>query len=636
MNKSSRVFLTVSVILFGLLTIALFRLQVIKGTHYKLVAESNIFRIRRVTATRGEIYDQKYRPIVQNVPSHNLYLNSGEISNLNSLARFLSLQFDLTEEEVKQMVLKQRFRSYEEILVVDNVPYEKMLSVSEYLNYYPELTFRIGSTRNYQYPNHFSGYVGRINEAEFKRYSEEDYSINSYIGKTGLERYYEVLLRGKDGREVVQVDAQGRSLGLFAQGGYQEPLNGLSLVLTIDNELQDFARRVFPAGFKGTIVVSDVTSGGILAYVSKPEYDPNLFMQRISTEVWADLNRAEKPMLDRVIHATYPPGSVFKPVTGGLGLHQGLITANSRLSYCNGGLQVGNRYFRCWNPDGHGRTNIVEALMHSCDVYFYDLSLKLDLDDFRDYTLASHLATRTGIDLPNERNGFFPDTAWYQETYGANIGTIGHKVNLSIGQGEILISPIQMNAYYTAIANNGIWIQPHLLKHTVGRGRLARTEVEPLKQARLPFTANELKIIQEGLYAVCNAPKGTARNVQVPGAKTYGKTGSAENAMGEETHAWFCGYIVTDKPEIAITVLMENAGGGAAMAAPVARQIFDFYMGNIEDIKRPAQPPIQFQSTDEHELEQSIPLEETHIQDSEQLEAGEDDSDVQLDQSQEI
>jgi len=593
MNKTQRVFAIVAAILLSLLIGSLFRLQVVKGAHYQRVAESNFVRIRRIFATRGEIYDQKYRPIVQNVPSHNLYLISGKIRNLPSLSKFLHRYFGIMPEELEELVMKQRFKTYEEILLADNIDYELMLSLSEYLNYYPELVFRIGSTRNYLYPNHFSGYVGRINEDEYDRFREEDYSLNSYIGKTGLERYYEVLLRGKDGREVVQVDAQGRSLDLFREDGYSEPLNGLSLVLTVDNDLQDFATRAFPQGIKGAVVVSDVRTGGILAYVSKPDFDPNIFMQRLTPELWADLNRADKPMLDRVIHATYPPGSVFKPITAGMGLESGIVDRHTLMSPCVGGFQVGNRFFRCWSHAGHGRTSIVDALMYSCDVYFYDLSLKFDLDKFHDYAVASHMAAPTGIDLPNERRGFFPHTQWYRKTYGKNVGIIGHKVNLSIGQGEILCSPIQMNAYFAALANDGIWIQPHFLKQTVGRGRLTREQVQKLQKKALPLSKQNLRIIQEGLWAVCNAPGGTARRAQVEGAVTYGKTGSAENSMGKTTHAWFCGYIVTDKPEIAVTVFMENAGGGGAMAAPVAKQIFDYYVGNVEDIRRPVSIPPQ-------------------------------------------
>src|SRR5690554_642396 len=375
MTKAQRVFFYVSIALFGILLISLFQLQVIQGEHYQRVAESNFVRIRRLTATRGEIYDQKYRPIVQNIPAHNLYLTASTIQDLPALTRFLELHFEFSPQELDNAILRHRFRSYEEILLVDNVAFEKMLSVSEYLSHYPELSFRVDSTRKYHYSNHFTGYVGRINEREYEQHRDEDYSINSYIGKTGLERYYEVLLRGKDGREIVQVDARGRSLGLFKEGGYQDPLHGLSLVLTIDNDLQDFAMRVFPDGIKGAIVVSDVRTGGILAYVSKPEYDPNLFMRRISPEIWEGLNNPNKPMLDRVIHATYPPGSVFKPITVGLGLQKDIVQRDTRLSSCTGGFQVGNRWFRCWDHDGHGRTNAVEALMVSCDVYYYDLSL---------------------------------------------------------------------------------------------------------------------------------------------------------------------------------------------------------------------------------------------------------------------
>ena len=614
MDKAQRVFSIIAAVLFCLLVMSLFRLQVIKGQHYQRVAESNFVRIRRIVATRGEIYDQKYRPIVQNVPAHNLYLTSGKIRNLQSLSRFLERFFGITEDELTEIVMKQRFKTYEEILLADNIDYDLMLMLSEYMNYYPELVFRIGSTRNYLYPNHFSGYVGRINETEYERFREEDYSLNSYIGKTGLERFYEVLLRGKDGREVVQVDAQGRSLDLFRQEGYIEPLNGLSLVLTIDNDLQDFAIRAFPAGIKGSVVVSDVQSGGILAYVSKPDFDPNVFMQRVTPEIWAELNVPAKPMLDRVIHATYPPGSVWKPITAGLGLEKGIVDRHTLLSHCAGGMQIGNRFFRCWDHSGHGRTNVVDALKVSCDVYFYDLSLKLPLEELYNYALASHMGVPTGIDLPNERRGFFPNLEWYRKRFGTNIGITGHKVNLSIGQGEILTSPLQMNAYYAAIANNGLWIQPHLLKQTVGRGRLTREEVQSVIKQQLPFSNEHLRVIQDGLWAVCNAPGGTARSVQVPGAVTFGKTGSAENSMGKTTHAWFCGYIVTDKPEIAVTVFMENAGGGGSMAAPVARQIFDYYMGNIEDIKRPASLPAQFRTTeseqDPAQTTDAVPIDE--------------------------
>lgn len=601
-------------VLFALLLGSLFRLQVVKGKTYQRIAESNFVRIRRITATRGEIYDHKYRPIVSNVPSHNLYLTSGKIRNFPALARFLELNFGMNETDLHDLVLKQRFKTYEEILLADNIQYEKMLMLSEQMNYYPELSFRIGSTREYLYPNHFSGYVGRINEKEYELYRKEDYSLNSYIGKTGLERFYEVLLRGRDGREIVQVDAQGRSLELFAENSNIEPLNGLSVVLTIDNDLQEFVSGTFPENMKGAVVVTDIRSGGILAYVSKPDYDPNLFMQKISPDVWEFLNRSEKPMMDRVIHGSYPPGSIFKPLTAGLGLDSGIVTPYTRLASCVGGMKIGNRFFRCWSSGGHGSNNVIDALRVSCDVYFYDLSLKLNLDKMREYAGNNHLFGKTGIDLPNERQGFFPSTEWYRKTFGKNIGIIGHKVNLSIGQGEVLTTPIQMNAFYAAIANNGMWTQPHLLKQTMGRGRLTREQLMPLTRKPLPMKQSTLKTIQEGLWAVVNAPGGTGANAKPSSGTVYGKTGSAENSMGRTTHAWFCGYLVTTKPEIVVTVFLENAGGGGALAAPITRRIFEYYIGNLEEIKKVTPLPRKFRTaedvpTQEPEVPETPPIE---------------------------
>jgi penicillin-binding protein 2 len=589
---------------------ALFRLQVVKGSYYERIAESNIFRIRRITATRGEIYDCKYRPIVVNIPSHNLYLTSGKIGNTEKLAAFLTTYFGITDEDLHTMVFEQRFKTYEEILLADNISYETVLALSERMNDFPELAFRNGTTRNYIYPNHFTGYVSRINEDEYQRYRAEDYSLNAYIGKTGLENYYEVLLRGTDGKEIMQVDAKGKSLEFFRDNTSIPPQNGLSLILTIDNDLQEYANEVFPSGVNGCIIVSDVRTGGILAYVSKPDYDPNVFMQKISPETWAELNTPRKPLLDRIINSCYPPGSVFKPVTGSKGLETGVVNRNTHLASCTGGLQIGNRFFRCWSSAGHGSLSIVDALKYSCDVYFYDLISKMDLDAVYAHAVACGVVKKTGIDLPSERNGFFPDKAYYKKKLGISSGLNGYKANLAIGQGEVLTTPLQINTFYAAIARNGMWVQPHLLSTTMGSQRFTRDQVQPLVRRMMPWSASTVSIIKDGLWAVTNAPGGTARSVNVPGAKTYGKTGSAQNFMGKESHAWFTGFIETDKPEIVVTVFMENAGGGGANCAPVANKIFNYYIGNIERIKKPAPIPPQFRNQEDATPAEPVPPEQ--------------------------
>jgi penicillin-binding protein 2 len=590
--------------LFVVLFVALFNLQVIQGSYYKQIAESNFVRLRRLIATRGEIYDHKYRPIVVNIPSHNLYLIPGKVRNLQQLSRFLETEFGISQNDLIDLIVKTRFRSYEDIIISENVPYDNVLTLSEKLNYFPELFFRTETTRDYLFQNHFTGYVGRINESEYQKYKEEDYTINSQMGKTGLEKYYEVLVKGRDGREIVQVDSRGRSLNLFRTESTISPENGYSLVLTLDSDIQKYAEGIFPAGMRGAVVVMDVKTGGILTYISKPGYDPNVFMSKISKETWSAMNSdVSKPMLDRVIHAAYPPGSVFKAVTASIGLEKGVINENTLLASCVGGMQIGNRFFKCWSSSGHGRSNLNQAIKVSCDVYFYDLSLKLKLEDYKQYVNSCLLAQKTGIDLPNERTGFFPDTKWYHKAFGKQISIIGHKVNLAIGQGEVLLTPLQMCAYYSAIANNGIWNQPHLLEKTVGRGTLSRQQINPLKQEKLPISPRNLKLIQQGLYSVCNLPGGTATGVQVKGATTFGKTGSAENVFGRTTHAWFSGYIVTEKPEIAIVVFLENAGHGGSVAAPLATKIFNYYMGNYQSIKAPAPIPLQFQDQNELPVE---------------------------------
>lgn len=593
--------------LFLLLAVSLFRLQVLKGDYYSRIAESNFVRIRRVVATRGEIYDSKYRPIVLNIPSHNLYLTSGRIGNTERLAVFLKVQFGIEPEELRKLVFEQRFKTYEEILLADNIPYEMILALSERIGDFPELIFRSGTTRDYIYPNHFTGYVGRINETEYSLYRGEDYSLNAYIGKTGLESFYEVLLRGQDGKEIMQVDAQGKSLEFFSENTSILPQNGLSLILSIDNDLQDYANSVFPPGVKGCVIVSDVKTGGILVYLSKPDYDPNVFMQKISTEVWDGLNSPSKPLMDRIIHASYPPGSVFKTVTGSKGLETGVITRYTRLASCTGGLKIGNRFFRCWSSAGHGSLDIVDAHRVSCDVFFYDLMNKMDLDAVAAHARGCGVVEKTGIDLPNERGGFYPDSKYYKDKLGLSSGLNGYKANLAIGQGEVLTTPLQINTHYAAIARGGVWIQPHLLVQTMGQSRITREDIQSLDKHRLPWSATTVQIIREGLWAVTNAPGGTARAVSVPGATSYGKTGSAQNSMGRLTHAWFTGFIETDKPEIVVTVFMENAGGGGAMCAPVANKIFNYYIGNLEKIRKPAPIPPQFRTHEESSGNQTLP-----------------------------
>jgi penicillin-binding protein 2 len=422
------------IVIFCALTVALFHLQILKGEEYKQLAEKNYLRIKKIKPVRGEIYDRKYRSIVTNIPSLNLYLLPDKVSNKEAMNQFLETIFPEISPNLSQLIRENRYRLYQDILLVSKVPYDKAILLSEMGDVYPALQIVPETTRKYEYSNHFSGYVGRINQSEYAAQKDKDYSLFSMIGKTGLERQYESVLRGKTGTELMHVDAMGRKLHFLMRDDSVAPRNGSDLILTIDNNLQAFLMSIFPQNERGAIVVLDAPTGGILGYYSHPVYNPNLFMNSLSVADWeAYLEDPAKPLMDRIAHGTYPPASVYKLIPAFLGLEKGLIDRTTKLEACTGGMQIGNRFVNCWLHSGHGKLNVIDALKYSCDVFFYDLSLKLTLEDFRNFSQKNMLTVSTGVDIPNERNGFFPTQDWYIENYGKYYGIVGHKVNLSIG-----------------------------------------------------------------------------------------------------------------------------------------------------------------------------------------------------------
>ncbi len=562
-------------ILFFILTIAIFNLQIIAGEKYSRIAEKNYVRLKTITPIRGEIYDNKYRPIAVNEPAINLYVELGKIIDKDRLILFISENFEITAEKIEALIHKNRFRLYQDLLLVQNIPYDQLVRVAEHMNHFPSLTLKTENIRQYLYNNHFTGYVGRINDKEHEKLQDQGYSINSMIGKTGLEKYYESQLKGKNGLEILQVDASGRSLELFKESVVKNPVNGSTLILAIDNELQAYINRIFPENRNGAIVFQDLKTGGILAYVSRPDFDPTLFAQGISATDWDKLiNDPNKAMLDRVIQGTYPPASTYKLLIAALGLTDNLIDKKTKLTYCDGGMNIGNRYFKCWIKKGHGKLSVVDAIKYSCDVFFYDLSTRISLERMGEFTRQNLLLDKTGIDLIGERKGFFPDLKWYKDNYGKYVGIIGPKVNLSIGQGEILTTPLQICCFFGALGNDGVWTRPHLLAKTIKDKETI--EFQPTTM-RLPIAEDILALMQESLYKAVNESYGTGTASKLNNVTVYGKTGSAENHMGKITHAWFAGYTVRDEPDLAFTIFLENAGHGGSVAAPLAGKIIKYY-----------------------------------------------------------
>ena len=579
-NAISNYISYVIILIFIILISFTFKLQIIDGEKYKNIADKNIVRIQTIYPTRGEIYDRKYRPIVLNKPSYNLYITPGKIVDKEKVVEFVSNNFEKDISEIEHIIHENRYRSYQDVLLVQNIAFDKVVTVSEQLNYYPSLLFKAEKVREYYFPNHFTGHTGRITKNEYKELRGKGYSINSTIGKIGLEKYYEDILRGENGQQVLQVDASGKNLEFFKHNLQTAPQNGVDLILTIDNDLQEYISAIFPKNKNGSIVVMDIKTGGILAYVSKPDFNPNIFTGGISAKQWDKIiTDPDKPMLDRVIHGTYPPGSVYKPIIASLALEEKEIDLKTKLTKCEGGLWFGNRYFKCWLKTGHGRLAVENAIKYSCDVFFYDLSTRFSLEQLNRYTKQNFISTRTGIDLPGERKGFFPSRKWYIDNYGKYVNILGHKVNLSIGQGEILVTPLQICAYYSALGNNGVWKQPHLLDKRIEEEHTYKNIVG---EEQLPISEETLKIIQNSLYITVNESHGTGTAASLGNIMVYGKTGSSENHMGKKTHSWFSGYAKCDKFEIGFDVFVENGGHGGSVSAPIARKFINYYYGIME------------------------------------------------------
>ena len=570
-------------VFFAIIAAQLVSHQIINGEQYEEISRRNYVRIRRVNATRGMILDEKMRPIVYNVPAVNLYFRIAFVNDRQALISFLTDNLDITEDYIHRLFYENRFRPFDEVLIVENLQENIMARIAENMNRFPELVFRVEILRHYDIHNHFTGYVGRINEQEFRRYRGDDLTRNSLIGKTGIERYYEGLLSGKSGYEIVQVDALGKSLQLFKHELNRPPVNGFNIVLTINLELQQYINQIFPRNRAGAVVVLNPKTGGILAYNSFPEFDQNWFATGISNAQWNFLRDHElRPLLDRVVMGSYPPGSTFKTVSAAYALEKNLINEQTRFASCNGGMWIGNRYFRCWYRYGHGRTNIYTGMSVSCSVYFYDLSSRFNLDEFQEFTENNFLLQRTGIDLPSERAGFFPRTDWYRNRLGRYFSTVGIRANLSIGQGEILVSPLALTAYYAAIGNDGVWNTPHLFKEAFNENIFISDGIVTKTQKKLPITDNTLSIIQKTLYESVYSQNATGRTARVRGAEIYAKTGTAENPQGDTPHAFIAGYAKWDEePEIAFLVLIENGGWGGSNAGPVAQQIIQFYQDRI-------------------------------------------------------
>ena len=570
-------YLIIVAIIFLILLGSLFKIQVIEGKSYDEIAEKNYFRILKKPSKRGIIYDRNLQPLLENVPSLTVYIDIKKINDEERMAEFLSANLPITKEKILDIIHKHRFIKFAPIMIAEKVDLQTAIKLEEHIDSFPSIIVKPESRRNYLLKSHFLGYVGKMSPEEYHLLKEEEYDRIDYIGKVGLEKYYEKELKGRKGFDIVQVDASGSSLGL-TRGDLSEPsISGADLVLSIDKELQRELERLLPQDLSSAAIVMDCRTGGIIATASTPTYDPNKFVSGMNAQYWQSIvGDKNKPLLNKVCNATYPPGSIFKLLVAAYAIEKGLVEPDKILVDCKGGVEYGGRFFGCWKKQGHGPVNLLDAIRESCDTYFYKLGEMINLEDFYEFVEACGIICKSNIDLYEERAGFFPTAEWYNENYGKFGWTRGNLLNLMIGQGEVLVTPLSMARFYSALANGGFLLQPHFVDYMLCDGKKEKIQY---KQNKLPIKLETIEFLKHSLDAAVNAKGRTGGMARVSGIRVGGKTGSAENYKGD-THAWFVAIAPLPNPEITVVVFIENGGSGAADAAPIAGKIMAYYFGS--------------------------------------------------------
>jgi len=561
-----------TIAVLAILFIRLFSLQIIKkGELYKR-SEANRIQLFFDPAPRGIIYDRNGKVMVENIGSFSVLFSPTNLTReeteetLKKLGEILNFDYPSMLAKVGSSI-RQPLNS---ILLAEDVPRSEVFCLAEEKVNLPGVNIEVQPKRHYLHDNfasHLLGHLGEIGPKELRALYGAGYKLGDIIGKSGVEKICDNSLRGRSGGRQVEMDASGRQLRIISS---VLPEEGNSIILTIDERIQKLCEDSLN-GKAGAICAINPASGEVLALVSKPDFDPNLFTERLplsrTQELFTDPGF---PMFDRVIQSQYAPGSLFKIITAIAGLEEGVITVDETLD-CRGSLQIGNREFKCWKDRGHGRLDIVQAIAQSCDVFFYQLGLRVGGDKLAKYARMLGLAKEIGISLPSEAKGLVPDSTWKKINFGEQWYS-GDTANMSIGQGYLEVSPLQMASLISMIANGGVIYEPLIVKKIIdGQGNVIKTFL-PKVMVKPKISPETLSIVRKGLREAVLS--GTSQVLKFKRLSVAGKTGTAQNPQGED-HAWFICYAPEEDPIIALAVLVEHGGHGASAAAPLARQILN-------------------------------------------------------------
>jgi penicillin-binding protein 2 len=574
----------VGLIILGVLLLViiggLFYHQIILHNEYQIQSESNRIRIQPVIPKRGVILDRDYEVIADNRLSFTVStipFENQEGVTIPKLADLLGIDSQLIRKRARDNFIS----NYIPTPIKRGMGIDVISILEEQIDRYPGITYSVESVRRYEQDisaESFIGYVGEVSNDEIQNEPSRGYRPGNMIGKKGIEKTYDQLLRGIEGTDYIEISAKGKIVGPYKGKEKIPAIPGTDISLTISRDLQKFIVDNFDSQYCcGAVVAIDPRNGEVLALASFPQRDPNIFSGPISSEVWQDIiSDTTHPLLNRPLAGLYPPGSPFKLVTAGAALEHGKVAEKTLLRPCLGRMQFGNRPFRCWEPAGHGRLDLVGAIEQSCDVYFYQVGQLLGVDTWHDYAVKCGFGKKSDIDLTGEFEGIAPNSNYLDNLYGARKWSPYLVLNLAIGQGELTVTPLQLTQFFCGLANNGLVYRPHLLREII-RPDGSRTRVVPTPAFRLPFSSRHLKILNEGLRLVVHGEHGTARGQKRPEYEMSGKTGTAQNPHGED-HSWFVGMAPSDKPLIVVTAIIENGGHGSDVAAPLVGKVIEYYL----------------------------------------------------------
>lgn len=578
-KKSRITFYLLSGILFLVLAFY-WKIQVFDHEKYWQMAEANRLRELIIPAPRGLILDRQKVILADNQPGFKVSLIREAVkkNNYQETIERLSFFLGIDQEELKKRIDRYRFLPlYEPVIIKDNLKLDEVAMIEARKEEFPELRLEVEPKRIYPFAQtaaHLLGYLQEVSVDEIKANPEKKWHGGEMVGKAGVEKQYNDYLTGQEGKLIEMVDSLGHAKGEVKR---IEPVRGKDLILSIDFDLQKRAEELLQDK-EGAIVALDPRTGECLALASSPSFDPNRFITRFSPEEWLSLiNDPRKPLENRAIRGLYSPGSIFKIVMATTALSTGVINEDTTF-YCSGALEIYGREFSCWFKPGHGSLNLAEAIKNSCNVYFYQLGRRINIDTIASYARLFGLGAKTGIDIPGEKEGQVPSTSWKRKVLG-QAWFPGETISIAIGQGPLLVTPVQIAALTACVANRGVKVTPRLIK---GEGK-----EDDKKRVDIPAEIFE-KVI-EGMWRSVNQG-GTGHGAYQPGFDVCGKTGSTQVISREtaeklsqnsseikKTHSWFSGFAPRYHPEIVVTVLVEYGGMGGQTAAPIAGEIFKIY-----------------------------------------------------------